>query len=62
MQIIRTGYCPFKAKKASINIDYIDSSDLNNRSFTKGRFSCDTEECKANNCPIWQKSPSVIYG
>ena len=25
MQIIRTGYCPFKAKKASINIDYIDS-------------------------------------
>ena len=38
MQIIRTGYCPFKAKKASINIDYIDSSDLNRRSFTKGRF------------------------
>ena len=60
-----TGYCPAQNKDFSVKIEYINSSDLQNRSYTKGIATCNYASyggaCDGN-CPIINSAPEEIHG
>lgn len=59
-----TGVCPVQNKEYSIQIDYIDTSDLESTSYAKGLASCDYnkfgDKCNASKCPIINSAPDII--
>lgn len=58
------GYCPTQDKEYSIVVEYLDTSDLNQRSYCKGRASCNFnrhgDKCDASKCPILKSAPQNL--
>lgn len=50
-----TGYCPAQDKDYTISVDYIDTSDLSQKSYAKGIAHCDYniygDKCDSSKCP-----------
>lgn len=63
MRKIFTGYCPTQKKEYSISLEYVDTSDLDGKSYTKGIATCDYAsyggQCDGN-CPIIDSAPENL--
>lgn len=55
-----TDYCPTKDKVVTIDVNYIDASNLENPNhYIKGRYSCDCAE-SCNQCKLYNNAPQQI--
>lgn len=59
-----TGYCPAQDKDYTISVDYIDTSDLSQKSYAKGIAHCDYniygDKCDSSKCPIIKSAPQNL--
>lgn len=59
-----SGYCPAQGKNYSITVEYIDTSDLTQTSYCKGRATCDYnkygDKCDSSGCPIIKSAPQYL--
>ncbi len=60
--MIITGYCPTLDKDHSIEVDYINTSTLQGRSYIKGLFTCEVVsfggDCSyVKDCPLYKQAP-----
>ena len=64
MQKKITGFCPTQQKNYSIDITYINASDLEGTQYVKGTFRCEYDlfgdKCNENDCPIYKQAPDNI--
>lgn len=63
MQKTFSGYCPTQDKEFSVTVEYIDSSTLQKKSYTKGLATCKYAsyggECNCE-CPIIDSAPNNL--
>ena len=61
--VIQKGFCPTQQRDYQVQIDYIDTSSLSGRSYTKGIGDCGYIRsggiCDVN-CPIIAAAPNKI--
>lgn len=55
---IISGFCKFCNQEKSIEVNYIDASELNNKVFIKGRYKA-CENC-TNSCELYSKAINEI--
>lgn len=59
-----SGYCPVQNKEFSISIEYIDTSNLYEKSYSKGIATCDFAsyggDCDSSKCPIIKSAPKSL--
>lgn len=54
-----TDYCPTQDKVVTINVNYIDASNLMLKKYIKERYSCEYAE-SCNECKLYDKAPQEI--
>ena len=58
-----SGFCPVHKKTCTIQITYVDVSDLATKAFEKGTFDCQfiqVNDLCGSKCPIYQSAPMEI--
>lgn len=60
-----SGYCPTQQKNYTVDISYLDASDLSGRQYIKSTAVCEYikygNECTMiKQCPLYSKAPEVI--
>lgn len=64
MQKQFTGYCPTQNKDYTIYVTYIDTSDTEQSSYTKGIATCNYTKfggvCDSSKCPLIKSAPENL--